>query len=67
VVAGLETALPAWLSLLIVTVVLVLAASVLALVGVRTIKSSVPPVPEQAIEEARKTSEVVRANGGRQG
>jgi hypothetical protein len=67
VVAALETALPAWASLLIVTALLVLTASVLGLVGVHTIRSSVPPVPEQAIEEARKTSEVVRANGGRRG
>src|SRR5262249_10276582 len=65
--AGLATALPMWLALLIVTALLVAVTATLGLLGVRAIRKGVPPVPEQAIEEARLTSEAVRTGGGRRG
>jgi len=63
--AGLATAVPTWLALLIVGVVLVLLTGLLALLGRNSLQRAVPPVPEQAITEAKKTREAVKANGSR--
>ena len=48
-----ETAL--WIGFLIVFVILVLLAIVAALIAVRLFKKGSPPMPEMAIEEARRT------------
>lgn len=61
--AGLATTLPMWASLLIVSGAVLLLAALLGFFASRAIKKGAPPVPEQAIEEARKTSEVLKANG----
>jgi hypothetical protein len=63
--AGLATALPTWLALLIVGIVLVLVTGLLALLGRNSLERGVPPVPEQAITEAKVTKEAVKANGSR--
>jgi Putative Actinobacterial Holin-X, holin superfamily III len=63
VAAALATALSTWLALLIVTAGLLLVSGVLGLLALRTIKKGVPPVPEQAIAEAKRTSEAVKADG----
>ena len=64
-VAALATVLPTWLALLIVTAVFLLLAGVLGLAAVRVLRRGTPPVPRQAIEEAKLTTEVVRhGNGG---
>jgi Putative Actinobacterial Holin-X, holin superfamily III len=61
--AALATAMSTWLALLIVTALLVILTATLGLVGMHAIKKGVPPIPEQAIEEAKRTSEAVRADG----
>ncbi len=61
--AGLSTFLPTWASLLIVAGVLLLVIAVLALVAVQAFKRGAPPVPEQAIEEAKRTQEVLSGDG----
>jgi len=61
--AALATAMSTWLALLIVTALLVLLTGVLGLLGMSAIKKGLPPVPKQAIEEARRTNEAVRADG----
>jgi membrane protein implicated in regulation of membrane protease activity len=63
--AGLATTVSMWLALLIVGAALVLIAGVLALLGRRSLRRAVPPVPEQAIMEAKVTKEAVKANGSR--
>jgi hypothetical protein len=63
--AGLATAVSTWLALLIVGVVLVLLTALLALLGRNSLQRGVPPVPEQAITEAKVTKEAVKANGSR--
>ena len=63
--AGLATAVSTWLALLIVGAVLVLITTVLALIGRSSLQRGVPPVPEQAITEAKATREAVKANGSR--
>jgi hypothetical protein len=60
IAAALATFMPTWLALLIVSLVLLGFAGILAAVGVSRIRRATPPVPEQAIEEARRTTEAIR-------
>jgi hypothetical protein len=61
--AGLATVVSTWLALLIVFGALLLLGVVLALVGMSLIKRGTPPLPEQAVAEARLTTEALRSNG----
>jgi hypothetical protein len=61
--AGLATFLPTWAALLIVFGILLLVALILGLVGLGRIKKGSPPVPEQAIAEAKRTTKVLKSNG----
>ena len=65
VAAALATVLATWLALLIVGVALLFAAGIAMLLALRSLKRGAPPVPEQALEEAKRTSETLRSNGGR--
>jgi F0F1-type ATP synthase assembly protein I len=58
--AGLATFLPWWLALLIVTLFLGLLVATLGLIGRSRIRKGSPPVPEQAIREAKLTGEAIR-------
>ena len=58
--AALALVLPMWAALLIVFGVLALLAVVLLLAGLSVIKRGAPPVPEQAIREAKLTTEAIR-------
>lgn len=62
--AGLAEVLPLWLSLLIVALAVLLVAGVLGVIGMKKIKKGTPPVPEQAIDEAKRTTEALKSNGG---
>lgn len=63
IAAALATFLATWLALLIVTVLLLLLTAVLGLLSVRSIRKGTPPVPTQAIEEARLTTTAIKRNG----
>jgi len=63
IAAGIATALPWWAALLIVTFGIVLVAALLGFLGVRAIKKGTPPVPEQALAEAKLTTEALKGNG----
>jgi uncharacterized membrane protein YqjE len=63
IAAGLATAVSTWLALLITTGILLVLTTVLVGVSVLLIRKSTPPVPEQAIEEARRTTEALKRNG----
>jgi Putative Actinobacterial Holin-X, holin superfamily III len=63
IAAGLATVMPTWLALLIVTVVLLATAGILGGVGINRIKRGSPPVPEQAIREAKLTTTALKGNG----
>ena len=60
VAAAIATALSTWLALLIVTGALFLVVGVLAMLGLGAIRKGSPPVPEQAIQEAKLTSEAMK-------
>jgi Flp pilus assembly protein TadB len=61
IAAGLATFLDTWLALLIVTAGLGLVVIILAFLAYRRIKKGAPPLPEQAIEEAKLTTEAIKA------
>ncbi|MFL5922577.1 MAG: phage holin family protein [Gaiellaceae bacterium] len=63
IAAGIATALPWWAALLIVTVGLLVVAAILGVLGMRSINKGTPPVPEQAITEAKRTTEALKSNG----
>jgi Putative Actinobacterial Holin-X, holin superfamily III len=58
--AGLATFLPTWLALLIVSLVLLAVAGILAAVATRKLRSGGAPVPEQALREAKLTTEAIK-------
>jgi hypothetical protein len=60
VAAALATALSTWLSLLIVTGGLFVLAGALAMLGLGRVRKGTPPVPQQAIEEAKLTTEALK-------
>jgi hypothetical protein len=63
IAAGLATFLPVWLSLLIVTLFLFLVGGVLAFLGIKSVGRGTPPVPQQAIDEAKLTTQALKSNG----
>jgi hypothetical protein len=52
--------LKAWVGYAIVTVLIFVIVGVLALLGLRSVKKGSPPVPELAIEEAKKTQAALK-------
>jgi putative superfamily III holin-X len=61
--AALALVVSTWVALLIVFGALVLFSLLLVLIGLSAIKKGTPPVPEQALEEARLTTQALRSNG----
>jgi Putative Actinobacterial Holin-X, holin superfamily III len=60
IAAALATFLATWLALLIVTVGLGVLAGLLGFLGIGLLKKGSPPVPEQAIHEAKLTTEAIK-------
>lgn len=58
--AALATVMAVWAALLVMFGALFVLAGVLGAVGVTFLRKGAPPVPEQAIEEARLTTEALR-------
>jgi len=63
VAAALATFMPTWTALLVVTGILLLKAAVCGILAVNRIKKGTPPVPEQAIREAKLTTEALKSDG----
>lgn len=63
IAAALATFLATWLALLIVTLGLFGLAGALGLLALVKIRKGTPPVPEQAIREAKLTTNALRSNG----
>ena len=62
--AALATTISTWLALLLVAGGLLVVAGFLGLLALHAIKKGTPPVPEQAIREAKLTSDALKADGG---
>lgn len=65
IAAALATFLPVWASLLVVTVFLFAVAGVLAFIGIKKVQRGTPPIPKQAIDEAKLTTQALKSNGSR--
>jgi amino acid transporter len=63
--AVLALAVDTWIAILTVAVLLVAVTFILTVVGVGKLRRGAPPVPEQAIREARLTTEALKANDDR--
>jgi uncharacterized membrane protein YqjE len=63
IAAGLATAMSTWLAILIVTCGLFLVGAILGLIAVNRIQKGTPPIPEQAIIEAKLTTEAIKSDG----
>src|SRR5438552_8063132 len=63
IAAALATTMPTWAALLITTGLLLLIAGILGVLARGRIRKGTPPVPEQAIAEAKRTSEALKSDG----
>lgn len=63
IAAALATFLATWLALLIVTLFLFVVGATLGLFALRSVKRGTPPVPQEAIREAKLTTTALRGNG----
>jgi uncharacterized membrane protein YqjE len=63
IAAGLDTFLPTWAALLIVTGILLVGAGLLAILARGRIQKGTPPMPEQAIREAKLTTNALKSDG----
>jgi uncharacterized membrane protein YqjE len=61
----IEVGIVAWLSALIVAVVLIAVAGVLALLGRSQVQAGVPPTPDQAIETTKEDVDVIKERAKR--
>jgi hypothetical protein len=61
--AGLATAVATWLALLITTGILLLFGALCGVLALGRIKKGTPPLPEQAIREAKLTTEALKSDG----
>jgi len=61
--AALALLMPTWAALLVVAGILLLLAALLGFLALNRIKKGTPPVPEQAIQEAKLTTEALKSNG----
>jgi hypothetical protein len=64
IAAALATAMSTWLALLITSGILFALAASLAVLALGLIRKGTPPVPEQAIAEARRTKEALKSDAG---
>jgi uncharacterized membrane protein YqjE len=62
IAAALATAMSTWLALLITTGILLGLAALLGVLAFALIRKATPPVPEQAIAEARRTTEALKTD-----
>ena len=63
VAAALATTMSVWLALLIMMGACLLIAGVLGTFAIMSTRKGTPPVPKQAIQEAKLTSEALKSNG----
>ena len=60
VIAALAIVLPVWLAILIVFAVVLVGAALLAMIGVRIFKAGGPPVPNQAMAQAKLAADAFK-------
>lgn len=61
-ILALALAVPPWVSALIVTAVLLVAAGIAALLGKQKVAEATPPVPQQTVENVKKDVATVKGD-----
>jgi uncharacterized membrane protein YqjE len=61
-ILGLANVLAAWLAALIVGGALLVLAGVVSALGIAQVRSSAPPLPEQAVQSTKRDVETVKEN-----
>jgi uncharacterized membrane protein YqjE len=61
IAAAIALEVSVWAALLIMTGALFLLAGILGAIAVGRVKKATPPVPEEAIEEAKRTTEAIKS------
>jgi len=64
-ILGLAVVMPGWLAALIVAFVLLIVVAILALIGIRSLKKAMPPVPEKTIQSVKRDINAIRGVGKR--
>ena len=59
-ILALSLVLPAWLSALLVSLVLLIAAGIAALIGKKEVKEAGPPAPEAAVDSVKRDIQEVK-------
>jgi hypothetical protein len=65
IAAAFALIVPTWAALLIVVGILLAKIALLGILAIGRIKKGTPPVPEQAIREAKLTTEALKSDGSR--
>jgi uncharacterized membrane protein YqjE len=59
-ILGLATVLAAWLAAVIVGVILLVVAGIVSALGITQVRQSTPPVPERAVENAKRDIQTLK-------
>lgn len=62
-ILALALVMPGWLAALLVALVLLIVAGILGLIGYRTMKAEMPPLPTESIRSLKKDLNVIRGVG----
>lgn len=65
-ILALSLVMPGWLAALLVALVLLIAVAILAWLGIRSLKSAMPPVPEKSITNLQLDLNAIRGVGKRE-
>ncbi|CAN5159697.1 phage holin family protein [soil metagenome] len=64
-ILGLSEVMPGWLAALLVAAVLLIIAVILGLIGYRTLKKGIPPVPTTTIDSLQRDFRAIKGIGKR--
>jgi uncharacterized membrane protein YqjE len=59
-ILGLATVLAAWLAAVIVGVILLVVAGIVSALGITQVRQSTPPLPERAVENAKRDIQTLK-------
>jgi hypothetical protein len=65
-ILGLGQIMPGWLAALLVAALLLIIAVILGLIGYRTLKKGIPPLPSETISGLKKDLNVIKGVGKRE-
>lgn len=62
-ILGLAEVMAPWLAALLVALVLLIVAVIVGLIGYRTLKAGVPPIPEKTIDSVKRDIDTIKGMG----